>query len=503
MATMTVAPIVSDFAYGPQPHTSICTNVMDVQQQLHQLQQLQQMRMQQTMAMAAASAQMPQISHMPQMPQSHLQMGQMPVTAATPPAPMIPQGDPLMTQGFPFYCQHMQQVPAPLLPAALSNEWTVDVSVEGMKFQYQLTDDDLLHVFGRYGTVKKVSVDGVGAKAQVTYALQQAGQAAIQDLSGKVLSGIDGTLRVSWAQQPVLPMPPPIPLAPATFTPAVMTSSCGWPLSYSGVPAWSPTSAAVPVGSTNASQGASLPPLSSAPVAINSTNMYACRFIIGIEHEEHFQVAQKILGLKGANMKRIARQTEAKIRLRGADPGMSGEGARPRDTSEPLQLCLSCPTPESYQAAVRQVEDLLQGVYNEYRIFCRDQGKPELELHPLAQEALPSQLGSGDSSDNEVDGEEDEGADGASPKREGRKRGRRSRPRRSAPADRGSPSPLAPPVEEIERCIDARNEARRQCNFAEADKIRLSLSEKGVALMDEPGGRGKGKEVTTWRYWRD
>jgi cysteinyl-tRNA synthetase len=69
--------------------------------------------------------------------------------------------------------------------------------------------------------------------------------------------------------------------------------------------------------------------------------------------------------------------------------------------------------------------------------------------------------------------------------------------------ERGDPSPKAPPVEEIEQMIDQRNQARRQCNFTEADRIRRSLHEKGVALMDEPGARGKGAEVTTWRYWRE
>merc|ERR1719198_438794 len=111
-------------------------------------------------------------------------------------------------------------------------------------------------------------------------------------------------------------------------------------------------------------------------------------------------------------------------------------------------------------------------------------------------------------------GGDDDGSDGGaaeneSPngKREGRRRGRRSRAKKGdtfkAGEERGDPPPKAPPVDEIERQIDARNEARRQCNFTEADRIRQSLHEKGVALMDEPGARGKGAEVTTWRYWRE
>lgn len=53
--------------------------------------------------------------------------------------------------------------------------------------------------------------------------------------------------------------------------------------------------------------------------------------------------------------------------------------------------------------------------------------------------------------------------------------------------------------EEIKKLIEDRNRARREQNFLEADRIRDFLKQKGIALMDEKGGRGKGTEVTTWR----
>jgi cysteinyl-tRNA synthetase len=55
-------------------------------------------------------------------------------------------------------------------------------------------------------------------------------------------------------------------------------------------------------------------------------------------------------------------------------------------------------------------------------------------------------------------------------------------------------------VQTIERLIEERNEARRVCNFREADRIRDLLKSHGIGLMDEPGARGKGKEVTSWRF---
>merc|ERR1740116_588294 len=105
-------------------------------------------------------------------------------------------------------------------------------------------------------------------------------------------------------------------------------------------------------------------------------------------------------------------------------------------------------------------------------------------------------------------GATDGDGDAGTPKNDGR-RGRRSRGKRDGGGTpggemaRGEPGPNAPPVEEIEKLIDDRNEARRASKFPEADRIRDLLHSRGVALMDEPGGRGRGREVTTWRYWRE
>merc|ERR1719191_606221 len=78
----------------------------------------------------------------------------------------------------------------------------IRVAVEGMKFQYQLTEDDLHKVFSRYGPVKKIKVDDVGSGAQITFHNYQDASAAMQDLDGKVLNGLDGTLRISWMTPP-------------------------------------------------------------------------------------------------------------------------------------------------------------------------------------------------------------------------------------------------------------------------------------------------------------
>jgi len=253
---------------------------------------------------------------------------------------------------------------------------------------------------------------------------------------------------------------------------------------------------------------------------VKGVRKHTCRFLIGIDNDKEFQVVRRIIGAKGTNMKRIVRQTESKLRLRGVGSGYF-EGAGQRESSEPLQLCVSCTSSDGYRTAARLVEELLETVYDDYRQFCRENNRPQPDLRASPQLVSASGRGDGggggavavvESSGCAASPGEGSvsGGEGQSPgsKRDSRRRGRRSRGKKSdagnpETVDRGDPPPKAPPVEEIERNIDQRNEARRQCNFTEADRIRQSLHENGVALMDEPGARGKGAEVTTWRYWRE
>merc|ERR1719265_1902826 len=286
--------------------------------------------------------------------------------------------------------------------------------------------------------------------------------------------------------------------------------------SPSYIPAVSPASPGTPP--PNNMNASNITPDSKAPAHVKGVRKYTCRFLIGIDNCKDFQVVRRIIGAKGSNMKRIVKQSEAKLRLRGQGSGYF-EGASRKESTEPLQLCVSCTSSEGYRTAVSLVEELMEGVYTEFRTFCRENNRPEPDLQAVPQlvssgrerigtspdqlfglegsPGVPAQMG---------DDEDDDDQFGGSSRREGgRKRGRRSRGKKSdgGKAEKGEPPRNAPLVEEIQMLIDQRNEARRQCNFAEADRIRQSLHERGVALMDEPGGRGKAHEVTTWRYWRE
>jgi len=424
------------------------------------------------------------------------------------PAAPPPPFDPSMAQAYMQMVQYLHQglqsqaasfpgsgFPAPPMPfphlppnpyaPPMPSEPAVTVSVEGMKFQYQLTEDDLHKVFSRYGSVKQIRVDEAGASAVIIFETFQDAQAAMNDLNGKVLNGLEGTLRIQWANSS-LPGPyPGMPFPGWGFPPGAPTQS--WPPGAAPMPTGP---GAVPASSGDKSPG-------------KSQRKYTCRFIIGIENDKDFQVARRIIGAKGTNMKRIVRQTEAKLRLRGVGSGYF-EGAGQKESSEPLQLCISCTSQEGYKTAVKGVEELLNRVYEEYRQFCRENQKPvpDLQINFTENQLVYSSRATftgGAAADD------DEGDASSKDKRKGKARATKREPVKTSDGaiDRGEPGPNAPPVHEIEKYIDERNEARRANNFPEADRIRQLLHSRGVALMDEPGGRGKGAEVTTWRYWRD
>lgn len=208
-------------------------------------------------------------------------------------------------------------------------------------------------------------------------------------------------------------------------------------------------------------------------------------------------------------MKDIVAKTngDAKLRLRG-----KGSGFVERDTKsesqEPLQLCISCPRPDTYAIAVKEVEDLLRATYKEYDQWCMERGRPDRA--PEIRMSERHHRGG--------DGDDGEGVGGGGGKRRG---GRNRKPKGKVLAlqdaeddfeseadndgsqDRGVAPVGAPPVEEIEKLIEDRNQARKRSDFREADRIRDELKSRGVVLSDEKGAHGAGLSVTSWRYWKD
>uniref|UniRef100_A0A7S4UQA4 RRM domain-containing protein n=1 Tax=Alexandrium monilatum TaxID=311494 RepID=A0A7S4UQA4_9DINO len=432
----------------------------------------------------------------PAMAQAYAQMLSYLQQGMPPPGPAAGMGPPAAP--FPG------MAPCPMPPAAGQPEPTVRVSVEGMKFQYQLTEDDIHKVFRRYGRVMKVTVDEACSSAMVTFQSTQEAQAAISDLDGKVLNGLDGTLRISWVSGVCMPAAPPPYAAMPPFPGFGAVPQASAPSPWPGGPA----SSLLPPGAPPVDAGASSLG-DQRSLHVKGAKKYTGRFLIGIENDKEFQVARRLIGSKGCNMKRIVKQTEAKLRLRGVGSGYF-EGSSQKESPEPLQLCVSCTSLEGYKIAVQQVRELLQRVYEEYKQFCLDAGEPVPDLQiNLSERRLTSgpHVG-GEASDAggfpgglpSAHPPEAEGKGGAGGQRRDRRAGRGRGKAPGDPEDRGEPGPGAPSAEEIRSFVNERNNARRACNFVEADRIRELLRSRGVVLQDEPGGRGKGAEVTTWRY---
>ncbi|KAF4676018.1 hypothetical protein FOL47_006818 [Perkinsus chesapeaki] len=399
--------------------------------------------------------------------------------------------------------------------------YCVLVYVTGMTFTYQLLEPDLRKVFGLYGEVEGVQICPGGESAIIRFYTWDDAATSIRVLNDKVLNGVKGRLCVEWFYPPgpqrqvclsedsalqtdfVVVAERSNPEAPSLPSASYCDSFGYHPRSrsfvtdedVSGERGADRTISAVPQDDTG--------PRKSEGQTIRK---YTCRFEIGIENDRDFHVARRIIGTKGVNMKRIVKMSDAKLRLRGRGSGFL-EGNLRQESNEPLHLCISCVDPIGYRTATREVEVLLEGIYEEYRSYCKDYNLDFPEGLTVTMKEHPLLAQSSTSVDSVAGGQENQ--NGHHHQWEGSEgwHGGEFYPRGYFRARDGESAEFewpanVPSIEEIEKLIDERNEARRMCNFKEADRIRDLLRANGIGLMDEPGGRGKGSEVTTWRFWR-
>lgn len=109
---------------------------------------------------------------------------------------------------------------------------------------------------------------------------------------------------------------------------------------------------------------------------------FICVFQIGLEDDEEFCLVKRILGKAGNNMRRIAEECSAKVRLRGIGSGFL-EGADGKEANMPLQLNVSCTDYDSYHGAVERVAALLKDLYKHYRRYARSKGMepPDVKIN--------------------------------------------------------------------------------------------------------------------------
>ena len=122
-----------------------------------------------------------------------------------------------------------------------------------------------------------------------------------------------------------------------------------------------------------------------------NTNKFTCRYNVMIENDKNFQVAKKIIGSKGCNMKSIIdsvpqqypnfnqkrnKQDALKLRLRGKGSGFK-EGPDQRESDEPLHLCISAKCESVYLDSCKRVERLLNKIYEDYLAHLEKSGNKD------------------------------------------------------------------------------------------------------------------------------
>lgn len=109
---------------------------------------------------------------------------------------------------------------------------------------------------------------------------------------------------------------------------------------------------------------------------------FTCKFEILIPNDKEFQVARRLIGSKGCNMKKIiseckpegsSSQESVKLRLRGKGSGYK-EGPLNKESDEPLHLCISAKNQEDMKKACELVNNLLDGIYEDYKKHCAKNG---------------------------------------------------------------------------------------------------------------------------------
>jgi len=128
----------------------------------------------------------------------------------------------------------------------------------------------------------------------------------------------------------------------------------------------------------------------------NVNGKYTCRFEMQIENDKDFQVARRLIGAKGCNMKKIVEmcgknqdgsitQDVVKLRLRGKGSGYK-EGPFNRESDEALHLCISSKFPDRYKYACNLVQELVYSVYEEYKKYCTKTNKVPVSCLAIRKE---------------------------------------------------------------------------------------------------------------------
>ena len=113
---------------------------------------------------------------------------------------------------------------------------------------------------------------------------------------------------------------------------------------------------------------------------------YTCKYEILIPNDKEFQIARRLIGSKGCNMKKIIDECKllephsndiVKLRLRGRGSGYK-EGPQNKESDEPLHLCISAKNKEGMEKASECINELLSKIYEDYKKHCLKNGTTPL-----------------------------------------------------------------------------------------------------------------------------
>jgi hypothetical protein len=282
----------------------------------------------------------------------------------------------------------------------------LDVEANGDQSGLDLEAEDIRRLFASFGTVENVIIQPCQkGTAWVLMRDVVSAYLAQQILHQHYVQAYDARLYVRWSftethppfSADTSPLAPPVSTSISTST---STSTSAPPTSAaSGTREATTTPRNQEVGAVESASGhthhtegeQAKPPFyanvyqePSKPSEGIPTVKYTCRFDIQIANDKEFQVARKLIGAKGCNMKRIVDmcakgcngpvQDVIKLRLRGRGSGFK-EGPNQQESEEPLHLCISSRYHEKYVLARHQAKELILNVYEDYKRFCDRTGK--------------------------------------------------------------------------------------------------------------------------------
>ena len=100
-----------------------------------------------------------------------------------------------------------------------------------------------------------------------------------------------------------------------------------------------------------------------------------CRFEVQVPASSKFEVAKRIIGIKGSNMREVLAYCqhlegaeEVTIRLRGKGSGHK-EGPELRESDDPLHLCVSARNINTFKFVCKLIESLMMKIYKDYQEF--------------------------------------------------------------------------------------------------------------------------------------